>query len=489
MSRTSSRPGTPLRPSAALLALALSMSACAEAGLPAPAADLSEELTGGSGPFIGAAGSASLPPGYEVHEFVAAGTASAYAPVDSMLDDGRWTFEPTTEATYRTRVLVRRPSDPSTASGTVIVEWLNVSGGVDADPDYANLVEEIVRRGHVWVGVSAQIVGVEGGTVLVGTGGDDGLAGLGLKGIDPARYASLVHPGDGYSFDIFTQVARALRRGGTVLGGIRPRLLIAAGESQSAMALTTYYNGVQPLTHAFDAFFVHSRAWFALPLVEPGQSADLITALSSSERPWFRDDLAAPVMELQAEGDAVGLLSSSLVRQPDTATFRLWEVAGTAHADRHLLGAAADSIDCMVPVNDGPMHLVAKAAFRRLETWAREGDAPPIGARLDVDFNDGGAPLLRRDADGIVLGGIRTPPVDVPVDVLSGAPGSASILCLLLGSTLPLSDTRIAELYSSRTMYEQLYGAATDEVILAGFVLEDDRDALIDFAQPLRVAP
>ena len=81
----------------------------------------------------------------------------------------------------------------------------------------------MTRQGHAWVGVSAQLIGVEGGPVLVVAPGAEGLAGKGLKAIDPARYGSLEHPGDGFSFDIFTQVARALREGGPALGGLQPR--------------------------------------------------------------------------------------------------------------------------------------------------------------------------------------------------------------------------------------------------------------------------
>ncbi|MEW6271454.1 MAG: alpha/beta hydrolase domain-containing protein [Thermodesulfobacteriota bacterium] len=232
-----------------------------------PAADLAEELTGGSGPFIGEAVSPRLEDfGYVQREYVAAGTASSYRAVGALGADGRWTFEPELEAPYRTRVLVRRPADAADFSGTVIVEWLNVSGGVDAGPDYTSLEEEIVRRGHAWVGVSAQLIGVEGGPVLVIAPGAEGLAGRGLKGLDPARYGSLAHPGDGFSFDIFTQAARALRAGDG-LGGLRPDVVLAAGESQSAIALVTYYDGVQPLTGAFDGFLVHSRASVGLPLV------------------------------------------------------------------------------------------------------------------------------------------------------------------------------------------------------------------------------
>ncbi len=456
-----------------------------------PVADVSEELTGGNGPFIGASTGIAAPDGYVDHEYVAAGTATAYTATGTLTNDGKWSLEPGTNASYRTRVVVRRPSSAAHASGTVLVEWLNVSGGVDANPDYSSLEEEIVRQGHTWVGVSAQLIGVEGGPVLVSVNvaGAADLAGKGLKKIDPARYGSLQHPGDGYSFDIYTQVARALLQGGDILGGTKPKALIAVGESQSAFALTTYYDGVQPLTGAFDGFFVHSRGGPSLPLVMPGASADLAGSIGSATHPIFRDDLDAPVLDIQTEGDLVGLLNSSVVRQPDSELFRLWEVTGTAHADAHLVGPLADTIDCGVPINDGPMHLVAKAAFRGLEAWVREGTLPVVAPRIEMT-EDGGSAAIERDADGIALGGIRTPPVDVPVEALSGAPGpSSDVICLLLGSAKPFTAARLGELYPSRGDYQQRYQTATDRTIRSGFVLDPDRDALLAFAKPSKIAP
>jgi hypothetical protein len=451
-------------------------------------ADLSEEISGGNAPFIGEGNPPDLEAaGYVQHEYFASGTALSYSAVGPLGMDGRWTFEADGRAPYRTRILVRRPADPEAFSGTVVVEWNNVSGGVDANPDYASLEEELTRRGHVWVGVSAQLIGVAGGPVLVAAPGAEEFAGKGLEGIDPARYGTLEHPGDGFSFDIFTQVARALRRGGAVLGGVKPERVLAAGESQSALALTTYYNGVQPLTHAFDGFFAHSRASFGLPLVGPGEYADLVGGLGATPA-IFRTDLDAPVIELQAESDVTGILNSVVVRQPDTDTLRLWEVSGTAHADVHLLGAIAGMIDCGKPINDGAMHLVAKAALRGLDEWVRGGEAPPEAPRLELTSNV--PPQVARDADGIALGGIRTPPVDVPVEVLSGVPGpNPDLLCILLGSTTPLSAERTAELYSSRDDYVQKYAAATDDVIEAGFVLAEDREALLGFSDPSLVMP
>jgi hypothetical protein len=452
-----------------------------------PSADLSSELTGGNGVFIGSPIPVDLKrAGYVQHEYAASGTATSYTSTGPLTGDGMWSFQPGASAPYRTRVLVRRPADPSRFSGTVVVEWLNVSGGVDADPEWATTHEEILRRGDAWVGVSAQTIGVMGGPVLVRVEAPGAeTAGTGLKAIDPARYGSLDHPGDGFAFDIYTQVARAVRSGAR-LGGVRPKRVIAAGESQSAFALVTYYNGVQPLTHAFDGFFVHSRGAIGLPLVAPGQSADIVGSLSGTPA-VFRDDQRAPVLDVQTETDVTSVLNSYAARQPDSHRFRLWEVPGTAHADAHLLGSTGATLDCGVPINNGPLHVVAKAGLRALTNWVETGKAPPVAGRIDVAA--GASPQIQRNADGIALGGIRTPPLDVPVAALTGTPGpNPSVICLLLGSTNPLSDARLHELYPSRAAYLKKYKADADAAIKAGFVLRADRAALLAFAEPSRIS-
>jgi len=451
-----------------------------------PAAELTP-LTGGIGPFMGE----TTPPdlqrvGYVQREFTAAGMATSYKPVGEQTPDGRFRFAPDTNASYRTRVLVRAPAKASAFSGTVVVEWLNVSGGVDANPEWVSLHEEIVRAGDAWVGVSAQRIGVEGGPVLVSVQGVPGSeqAGKGLKTIDPNRYGALQHPGDGFSFDIYTQVARALRTGAG-LGGIPATELIAAGESQSAFALVTYFDGVQPLAHAFDGFFVHSRGASGLPLVGPGKGADLIGAISGAPT-IFRTDQSTPILDVQTETDVGSVLNSYAARQPDTNHFRLWEVVGTAHADAHLLGPSAKYIDCGVPINNGAMHIVTKAALRALTVWVKTGRPPVTAPRIDV--SPGASPQIDRSSDGIAIGGIRTPPVDVPVATLSGKPGpNPSTICLLLGSTTPLSGARLVQLYPSRAAYLQRYADDADATIRAGFALPQDRAALLGFAEPSSV--
>jgi len=452
-----------------------------------PAADLSTELTAGNGVYMGEAIKLDLARvGYVQHEYEETGTATSYKSAGALTRDGRWGFEPDTTAPFRSRVVVRAPKNPAAFSGTVVVEWLNVSGGVDADPEWTSLHEELVRAGDVWVGVSAQRIGVEGGPVTVKVTGVAGAQdqGKGLKVIDPARYGTLVHPGDGYSYDIYTQAARALRSGAG-LRGLKPKRLIAAGESQSAFALVSYFNGVQPLTHTFDGFFVHSRGAAGLPLVTGTIGADIAGSVGRAPT-IFRTDQDTPILDIQTETDVASILNSYAARQPDSKLFRLWEVAGTAHADRHLVGDNANAIDCGVPINNGAMHIVAKAALRALTTWLTAGKAPVTAPRIDVA--PGATPTVERNADGLALGGIRTPPVDVPVAAVSGVPGpNPSTICLLLGSTKPFAADRLAQLYPSRAKYLQRYKAAVDATIKAGFALPEDRAALLAFAEPSRV--
>lgn len=453
-----------------------------------PAAVVDKELTAGSS-FIGSSRSTDLEAeGYEQLEFQVSGSANAYE--GTQPEDGQWDLKTTgTEGEFVTRIMVRRPSDTTKANGVVLVEWLNVSGGIDADPDFAFMSKEILRSGTTWVGVSAQHIGVEGGPTAISLSGDNpmlsGIQGKGLKNISPERYGDLSHPGDQYSYDIYTQIARLVRSGDSaVLAEIKPSAVIAVGESQSGFALTTYANGIQPLTQAFDGFFIHSRGGASLPLSVDGPSIDITSAISG-DPVRIRTDLDVPVLMFQTESDVVGLLNFLPARQPDTDLIRTWEVAGTAHADKFLLGPVGELAGCEPPVNDGPQRFVVLAALRSLLDWVDSGEAPSSTEPLEVD--DAGKYV--RDDFGIVKGGIRTPLVDTPVDMLSGEPGgSPSPICFLTGQTVPLTPEQLSELYESEDDYLSQFEAATDAAISSGSVLSDERADLLASAQPERIA-
>ncbi len=457
----------------------------------AQAAEFGGPLEGGKGIFLATAGGGpSLDEaGFTEAEYSASGTATSYSSAGPLPADGMFDLQPGPQAEFATRVVVRRPADAEDFNGTAVVEWLNVSAGADSAPDYTYLADELLREGYAWIGVSAQRIGIEGGAVAVAVPGaeEQGL-GQGLKAQDPERYGDLNHPGDGYSYDIYTQVAQALRSPGELdpLEGLDVTRVLAAGESQSAFALTTYVNGVQPLTDEFDGFLIHSRGGAPAPLGDPEAAIEIASAIGG-EPTAIRTDGEAPVIVVQTESDVIGVLNYLPARQPDDERFRLWEIAGTAHADAFQVGAQEEMLGCAQQINRGQQVFVLRAALRHLNTWAQGGAAPPEAPRLEVD-ESAAAPSFLLDELGNVTGGVRTPAVEAPVDVLSGmSPEGSSIICLLMGSTTPLSDEQLDQLYGSRDDYLTAYEAATDEAIEAGFTLADDREQILDGADPSRI--
>ena len=117
--------------------------------------------------------------GYREREYFVSGTATSYASASRLTTNGKWTATPHAAAPYTTRVVVRRPINPKKFNGTVIVEWLNVTGLADAGPDWTLGHNELIRDGFAWVGVSAQVAGADAAKGKVPT----------LVPGDPARYA------------------------------------------------------------------------------------------------------------------------------------------------------------------------------------------------------------------------------------------------------------------------------------------------------------
>ena len=413
--------------------------------------------------------------GYVEQEFFASGTATAFK-ATSTPGNGDWSITPTTTAPYRTRVIVRRPADPARFNGTVIVEWMNVSAGESA-PDWDYLNPMLMREGYAYVAVSAQAFGVSGGKALLGS-----IAGsTGVVGAEPERYGSLHHPGDQYAPDMFAQIGNALRSSNEpALGGLRPKHVVATGESQSAFYLTTFADAIEPRTNTFDGIFIHSRG---------GSGASLGgTALGSTHVPKslrIRTDLKVPVFMFETQTDLIEL-GYAPAQQPNTAKIRTWEVAGTSHADAYLVGAAASILGCTAPVNDGPQHIVEQAAFTAFHRWVVDGRPPPSPPPFRLASTH--PATLALDSHGNAIGGVRTPAVDVPVSTLSGAaPPGTTVICSLFGSTTAFSQAELVSLYQTKSAYLAAYTASLDKAIAHGFILPADRAALLAQAQQVQL--
>ncbi len=422
--------------------------------------------------------------GYVEQEFFVSGTAHAFE-ATSAPANGRWRIKPTTSAPYKTRILVRRPSDPSKFNGTVVVEWMNVSEG-ESSPDWDYLNPMLMRDGFAWVGVTAQALAVGGGTPILGAIKGSGpqasqaaQATQGLANVEPARYGTLHHPGDQYALDMYDQIGRAVRaEGPTILGGAKPSHVVAAGESQSAFYLTTYADAIQPLSNTFDGIFIHSRGGTAAPL--NGSSI----SVGSAKAVRIRTDLRVPVFMFETQTDLIQL-GYAPAQQPNTDRIRTWEVAGTSHADAYLVGSAVSFLGCTQQVNTGPQHDVVQAAFTAFNNWVTRGTAP--SSPSPFKFSSTSPPTLALDAHANVIGGVRTPWVDVPISTLSGAPPpGATQLCSLFGSTIPFHPTTLTALYGSEATYVHRYQQSLDQAIHGGYILSADRASLL--AQTHQVA-
>jgi Alpha/beta hydrolase domain len=470
------------RPTLAALMCAGAMALATGTSAQVPSPSIEGPITNPGTPFVAATTFDLAQVGYEEAEYFISGTARAYVNSAPLGTDGRWSVTTGETAAYKTRILVYRPTNPKKFSGTVVVEWLNVSGGVDAAPDWVQGHVELLREGLAWVGVSAQIVGVEGGPTLLGVMSQP------LKVVNPARYGSLHHPGDSFSYDIFSQAGQAIRTpsGPNPLGTLKAKRVIAIGESQSASRMVNYVNAIHPVAHIYDGFLIHSRGSFGAALSEAPQPA-IIPPGSTV----IRADVDVPVFTVETETDLT-LLGYFRARQDDARHFRLWEVAGTAHYDTYGLGvgttdvgtspdiaavviltdAAGGMIHCNTPVNSGPLHYVLNAALNKLIRWVRTGKVPRSAPRLDVSA---GPPItIQRDQHGNALGGIRTPWVDVPIATFTGQHRGGSILCLIFGTTTLFDAPTLAALYPTHKAFTSAYDKALKRAVKKGWILEPD---------------
>jgi hypothetical protein len=434
--------------------------------------------------------------GYQSKEYLISGTATSYRNVNDLPANGMWEVEPAGSARYRTRILVYLPVDAARFNGTVVIEWFNVSCGLEAGPDWTLMHNELLRRGYAWIGVSAQYGGVEGSAAT-----SLGLVKMDLKTADAKRYGSLSHPGDDYCYDIFSQVARAVRSPGRVnpLAGCRVERILAIGESQSAMQLTTYINAIQPRVRLFDGFLLHGRPCSASLGGFSSAEGDLSDIkeidLSGMAPVFIRDDVDVPVLILESETDVM-ILGYYKARQDDTDRIRLWEMAGTAHADLYLVVTGTQDtgndpsfanvvevkspypgfLECELPINAGPQHFITKAAIHQLDKWVRTGAAPKAAPRLEIS---GDPPAFVLDTLGNVKGGIRTPYVDAPIAKLSGlGQPDVSLIGSLFGTTKLFDKATLKKLYPDHSTYVKAVKKSTDAAVKAGFLMPEDGELI-----------
>jgi hypothetical protein len=465
-----------------------------------------------------------VPNDHVVEEYFLTGSASSYTTITPIAADGRWQAQPSASAPFITRVFVIRPISPRRFNGTVVVEWLNVSGGADQSAAWSYLHRELIRGGYAFVGASVQRAGIEGGAADVAAmksyiarqsaapKADSGTSpplqrafeSKPLKAADPSRYGRLSHPGDAFSFGMFTQVGGAVRSGG-LLGPLKPKTLLATGASQSASYLVTYINAVDPLVKVYDGYLVQARKKTAAPI-----DGDVFAALRNAAGPFaldhiqIRADVRVPVLTYITEQDLMApALGYIAARQPDSARIRTWEVAGTAHGDIYAMEvgsidtgntpisdiaqayASSDKLGGQLltrRINAAPQsHYVLEAALFSLRGWVLDGKVPPVAPLLDTQTVPSLSLML--DEFGNARGGVRSPWMDAPTAVLSGSGDPSNLPLSMMGSTQPFDNAQLSRLYpGGKTDYLRRFSVALDASISSGFILPADRKEIMALA-------
>jgi len=400
---------------------------------------MSEEITG-PGPMFDS--TPSLPPGkglsafhYEAKEYFVSGTANGQP--------------------YKTRLVVRRPTNSGGFSGLVLAESMHGSGSAHM---FEFTSTYTMSSGHAAVEILTT-------------------SPMQFVQQNQARYKDLQIAG-GQASEILAQVG-ALARTGKPLGGLKVRKMVLAGTSMSAGTLINYLPAhrvfrTPEMQRIYDGFY-------------PTSNGSLIP------------DVDVPVVHLPTmlEVSAANITDREDSDEPGRQ-YRLYEVAGMAHIDTR------DSVrlkpnPCAQPLSEFPHQAYVAVGLHHLLQWVDKGTLPPRAERIARDNdeqNDGSRMAL--DEHGNPRGGIRTPYVDVPAAkyglrpaatiplipnpsayVAAGGQQAANLMCGLSGTQIPIEPAKLKEMYKTKKNYATLFEKRVKELEKAGWSLPLYRELML----------
>jgi alpha/beta hydrolase family protein len=359
---------------------------------------------------------------------------------------------------YRTRIVVRRPSDPRRFSGIVVAESMHPSGNAWM---FHFTHKYTMTSGHAAV----EILTSNPAQLVV---------------FNQPRYADVkVQPVQ--AAEIIAQVGALVRsaRRENPLAGFRVRHLILAGTSASAGVLVNYLpahmvyrlSGMKPI---YDGFLPTSNAANIRPLEVPLIQVPTTTEASRGTLPERHD------------GDAPG------------DQYRVYEFPGMPHLDTRDVEAFRPN-PCKYPISMFPLTAYMSVALHHLVQWVDKGTVPPRAERILLDrqtANDGSPMAL--DEAGNPRGGIRNPYVDVPV-AKYGFPNEGAVpptpntvswvalrgesgidqLCRLTGYQIAFGANELKKRYGSKQEYMRRVRARLDALTSEGWSLPIYRDQIL----------
>ena len=351
---------------------------------------------------------------------------------------------------YKTRIVIRKPSDDARFSGLILAESMHPSGN-----------PWMFHFTHVYSMTSGHI-GVE---VLTSDP-------QGIIERNPDRYKEL-KIGNGQTNEIVAQVGALLKsdHADNPLKGLSIRKMILAGSSASAAVVVSYMT---------------AHPVYRLAGMKPIYDGFLPTSNNSNIPSVDAPTIQVPTMREVFQGTGTTRVDSDA----PGSQLRVYEFAGMAHIDSR--DAAAYYPDpCKYPISRFPLAVYMSVALNHLFAWVDKGTPPPHGDRYYVDYNaENDGSLFALDEYGNVRGGIRNPYVDVPVRsyhvpnsgaeppiknphpfIAARGEAAQNQLCSLANYELPLTVAQLKKLYKDKKDYQTKVQQRYDELVKQGWAL------------------
>lgn len=406
---------------------------------------------------------------------------------------------------YTTRMILRRPANSADFNGTLVIEWWNSTSGFDIAPAWDTSAEYFARSGIAYLGVTNSTTSMgflTGGCSLLGV----------LPPTCGTRYATLSLPENGLAYDMMAQITNLLRSNSPdnpLPADFNTERVFHAGQSQQGGSVITYASAFHSMSPALnDGYFVQQAANarpinFGPACGEEGSPAfpGCTPRLQDADR-LVSTGLAVPTYQVVTQTD-LEVLFGVVGRQPDSPSFRYYEVAGGSHLQVHkgveivppgIIGPNPILLEefCLNELNstaDGAVFVsyVMNALWQRMQEQAIDGTAPPAGLEID------GFLPLDRDAQGNVLGGVRLPSMEAPLaryDAGNTADPAlppflvsiGNLACRLASSAFPFDSATLDTLYPQPGDYAGQVFASTNDLQQQGLLLEEDGDKIKEAA-------
>jgi hypothetical protein len=437
---------------------------------------------------------------YEEAEFFLSGKANSYG-----ADSNDFPYIKKTGIPYKNRILIRRPRDASAFSGRVYVDILNATQGYDIEDLWHRNYYWCMENGHGYVGITSKPVCV-----------------MSLKNYDyeryqsldwsngektplptVLRYASISGTEEGLFWDMLGQLGSLLRSKNSIFPEYPVEYIYLTGQSQSGAYLNTYI-------HYFDSFLTdlrRNKPFDGYMNIVGAQLRRKICQDDPIEPLRFYSGVirptATPFISITSEGDVLlfkkyfqaDILKNPIVNNDMAGNKRRhYDIAGTPHTDIRCpqLSSLEElkktqrfistySYQEIGDLNDIPTEFYIVGLLEKLHLWAAQGIAPqevePFKCSQD------GSKLLR-DEYGNVLGGLRSPFLDVPIASYMGSnPADPEGIS---GKITYFSWEKMEQLYSSFDTYLEKFTGYTQKQIADGWITEKDGTKMLQWARDAR---